>query len=162
MPSSSLIVSAKTLQAVVVVIALAALAFLLVEPHLEGRNAQATWTEVYFHDPFLAYAYVASTPFFVAIYHAFRVLGFVCLGRVLAPETRNALRTIKFCAYALLAFIASGELLLLANESDDRVGGVVMGLLFALIALAIVATTMLIERMLANTGEPRSSAAVNG
>ena len=42
-----------------------ALAFLLWEPHLEGRNANATPYELYFNDPFLAYAYVASVSFFM-------------------------------------------------------------------------------------------------
>ena len=62
------------LQATVVLIGMAALAFLLWEPLVEGRNAHATLFEVYFEDPFLAYAYIGSLPFFIALYHAFRVL----------------------------------------------------------------------------------------
>jgi hypothetical protein len=46
------------LQVVLVLIGMAALAFLLWEPHLEGRNVHATLFEIYFKDPFLAYAYV--------------------------------------------------------------------------------------------------------
>ncbi len=50
----------------VVFLGIGALGFLLWEPHLEGRNAHATTFEIYFHDPFLAYVYVGSIPFFVA------------------------------------------------------------------------------------------------
>lgn len=44
------------LQGVVVLMSVCVVSFLLWEPHLEGRNATATPYEVYFHDPFLAYA----------------------------------------------------------------------------------------------------------
>lgn len=43
------------------------LALMLWEPHLEGRNVNATLFEIYFRDPFLAYAYTASIVFFVAL-----------------------------------------------------------------------------------------------
>ena len=43
------------LQIVIVLIGVAAIAFLLGEPHLEGRNERATLFEVYFKDPFLAF-----------------------------------------------------------------------------------------------------------
>ena len=56
-------------------IGVGALAVLLGEPRIEGRNAHATLFEIYFNDPFLAYAYIASIPFFVALYQAFRAVG---------------------------------------------------------------------------------------
>jgi hypothetical protein len=51
------------LQVVIVLIGIGVLAFMLWEPHVEGRNAHATVFEIYFHDPFLAYAYIGSIPF---------------------------------------------------------------------------------------------------
>ena len=66
---------ARILQVAVVLFGIAALAFLLVEPHLEGRNAHATVFQVYFHDPFLAFAYLGSIAFFAAVFQALKVLG---------------------------------------------------------------------------------------
>ena len=66
------------LQAAIALIGIGSLALLLWEPHIEGRNAHATTFEIYFKDPFLAYVYVGSIPFFVALYRAF---GFVDLSR---------------------------------------------------------------------------------
>src|SRR5829696_4569491 len=66
--------STAFLQTVIVLIGIGALAFMLWEPHVEGRNAHATPFEIYFKDPFLAFAYVGSAPFFVAHYQAFKVL----------------------------------------------------------------------------------------
>ena len=49
--------STTFLQLVIVLIGIGALALLLWEPHIEGRNAHATLFEIYFKDLFLAYAY---------------------------------------------------------------------------------------------------------
>ena len=90
------------LQVVIVLIGIGALALLLWEPHIEGRNANATLFEIYFKDPFLAYAYIASIPFFVALYQAFKVLGYVGQNKVFSQAAVKALRTIKYCAITLL------------------------------------------------------------
>src|SRR5712664_1598231 len=65
------------LRAVLVLVGVGAAALLLWEPQTEGRNAHATTFEIYFKDPFLAYVYVASTPFFIALYRAFGLFGHV-------------------------------------------------------------------------------------
>src|SRR3954449_12138560 len=86
------------LQVVIVLIGIGALALMLWEPHLEGRNAHATPFEIYFHDPFLAYAYIASIAFFVALYQAFTLFGYIRQNRAFSPNSVRALRTIKYCA----------------------------------------------------------------
>jgi hypothetical protein len=68
-------ISASFLQAAVVLIGIGSLALMLWEPHIEGRNAHATTFEIYFKDPFLAYVYVGSIPFFVALYRASGLFG---------------------------------------------------------------------------------------
>src|SRR5262245_39643106 len=88
------------LQSVVVLIGIGALAFLLWEPHIEGRNAQSTVFEVYFKDPLLAYAYIASIPFFAALYQTFKVLGYAAQNKIFSPAAVKAMRTIKHCAIA--------------------------------------------------------------
>jgi hypothetical protein len=117
------------LQVVIVLIGIGALALMLWEPHIEGRNAHATLFEIYFKDPFLAYAYLASTPFFVALYQAFKVLGYIGQDKAFSQATVKALRTIKFCALAIIGFVALGELFIMLGNSDDRAGGVFMGIL---------------------------------
>src|SRR4051812_18230584 len=135
--------STAFLQIVIVVIGVGALALMLWEPHLEGRNAHATPFEIYFKDPFLAYAYVASIPFFAAIHQAFKVLGYARQSRVFSQAAVNALRTIKFCALTIIVFVAGGEVFIMLHTSDDRAGGVFMGILitFGSIIIAIAAAT---------------------
>ena len=62
---------------VVVFIGISVLVLMLWEPHIEGRNAYATLYQIYFNDPFLAYAYTASIAFFVAVYKVFKLLGYI-------------------------------------------------------------------------------------
>src|SRR5688572_4210427 len=115
------------LQTVIVLIGIGALALMLWEPHIEGRNAHATPFEIYFKDPFLAYAYVASIPFFAALYQAFKVLGYARQNKAFSQAAVRALRTIKFCAIAIIGFVAVGEVFIMFGNSDDRAGGVFMG-----------------------------------
>src|SRR3954464_7514924 len=91
------------LQSVIVLIGIGALAFMLWEPHIEGRNAHATLFEIYFKDPFLAYAYIGSIPFFMALYQAFKLLGYIARKEVFSPQSVRALRIIKYCAMSLVA-----------------------------------------------------------
>src|SRR5438876_9302805 len=101
---------------------------MLWEPHLEGRNVHATPFEIYFKDPFLAYAYIASIPFFVALFQAFKVLGYAGQNKVFSQAAVKALRTIKYCAIAIIGFVAIGELFIVFGNSDDRAGGVFLGI----------------------------------
>jgi len=119
-----------------------ALALLLWEPHLEGRNAHATLFQIYCKDPFLAYAYTGSIAFFIALYQAFRLLGYAGRGEVFTQRSVRALRTIKHCAMALVGFLAVAEayFFLVQRGREDIAGGVMMGL-FLIFASVIAATT---------------------
>src|SRR3954468_6598623 len=97
--------STALLQVVIVLIGIGALTLLLWEPQVEGRNAHATPFEIYFKDPFLAYAYMASIPFFVALYQAFNVLGYAGKNTVFSPAAVKALRRIKYCAIGIICFV---------------------------------------------------------
>lgn len=135
-------------QVVIVLIGIGALALMLWEPHIEGRNAHATLYEIYFNDPFLAYAYIASVPFFVALYQAFTVLGFMRQNKVFSKASLKAVRTIKYCAISIIGFVAVGEIIIMLDNSDDRAGGVFMGILIILGSVVIAAAAARFERIL--------------
>src|ERR1700716_1452110 len=98
------------LQVVVVLIGIGTLALMLWEPHIEGRNAHATSFEIYFKDPFLAFAYVASIPVFVALYQALKVAGYAGRNEIFSPAAGKAVRAIKYCAIAVIGFAAAFEI----------------------------------------------------
>jgi hypothetical protein len=151
--------SALFLQVGVVLIGIGALAFMLWEPHVEGRNAHATLFEIYFKDPFLAYAYIASIPFFVALFQAFKVLARVRQNQTFSQENGKALRTIKHCAISLVCFIVGAEayiLIVQRGKEDDIAGGVAMGVVLIFVSAAIATAAAVFERHLQNARDLRS------
>ena len=147
------------LQVVIVLIGLGVLAFMLWEPHLEGRNTHATLSQIYFNDPFLAYAYTASIAFFIALYQAFKLLGYVARSEVFSEQAVRALRTIKYCALALVAFVLGAEayfFLVQRGREDDIAGGVMMGVFMIFIAVVVATVAAVFERTLQSAVEMKS------
>src|SRR5687767_14949376 len=142
--------STAFLQTVIVLIGIGAAALMLWEPHIEGRNAHATPFEIYFKDPFLAYAYLASIPFFAALYQAFKVLGYIGQNKAFSQEILKALRNIKFCALALIGFVAVGELFIMLGNSDDRARGVFIGMLIIFGSVVVATAATMFEWILQN------------
>ena len=155
---STLMKKASTvfLQAVIVLVGIGALALLLWEPQLEGRNAHATQFQIYFKDPFLAYAYCASIPFFTALVQIFKVLGFARRNTVFSPAAVKALRTTKRCAMLIIALVALAELFIFMGPSDDRAGGVFIGVLITFGSIVVATTAAVFERILHTAVEMKS------
>ena len=137
------------LQGIVVLVGLVTLGLMLWEPHLEGRNVNATTFEIYFKDPFLAYVYVGSIPYFLALRRAFRLLGEVRQRGAFSPATVRDLRAIKRCGLATVGFVAGAVIIILIfSHGEDGPGGVFMCLLAALVAGSIAGTAALFARSL--------------
>ena len=146
------------LQVIVVLIGIGALALMLWEPHLEGRNAHATVFEIYFKDPFLAYAYLASIAFYVALFQAFTLLGYIGQNKVFSLDSVRALRIIKYCAMTLVATIgaAVAYLFIAVRGEDDIAGGVAMGLVMIFVSVVIATAAAVFERLLQNAVDIKS------
>ena len=145
------------LRAVIVLVGVAVLAGLLWEPQVEGRNAHADLVTIYFRDPFLAYAYVGSLPFFFGLYQAFKLLGYVDQGQAFSPAAVKALRRIKYCALAVIGFIVGGEAyIILGVVSDDRAGGVAMGIFTSFACVVTATAAAVLERVLQNAVDLKS------
>lgn len=143
--------SALFLQVVIVLIGIGTLAFMLWEPHIEGRNAHATTFQIYFKDPFLAYVYVGSTPFFVALYRAFGLFGHVRRNGAFSQVSVDALRAIKRCAIVLIGFVAGGVVfILMFGDKEDRPPGVFMSFLFTAASSVIAIAAAMFARKLQN------------
>ena len=146
------------LQIVVALIGIGALALMLGEPHIEGRNKHATLFEIYFKDPFLAYAYIASIPFFVALYQAFKVLGYAGQNKIFTPEAVKALRTIKYCAMAIIGFVVVSVVFMPFSDPDDDDGpqGVVMRIVMTFATIVVATAAAMFERVLQNAVDIKS------
>jgi len=144
------------LQVVIVLLGIAVLALLLWEPNLEGRNAHATLFETYFKDPFLAYAYIGSIPFFVGLYQAFKLLGYVRRNEIFSERSVRALRIIKYCALVIIGFVAVSVIFMVGGDRDDRPGGTFMRLLITFPSIVVATAAAVFERILQNAVDIKS------
>jgi len=146
------------LQVVITLLGVGVLAALLWEPQVEGRNVHATQFEIYFKDPFLAYIYVAFVPFFVGLYQAIKMLGYVRRDEAFSPRAVRALRTIKYCAIAVAIFILGAEayIFVFVRGTDDVAGGVMMGVFIIFVSAVIGTAAAVFERILQNAVDIKS------
>ncbi len=146
------------LQVVIVLIGIGALTLMLWEPHVEGRNVHATFFEIYFKDPFLAYAYVASIPFFVALYQAFKVLDYVGQNKVFSQVAVDALRTIKYCAIAMsfLIVMAGLYIKLFHAKEDDPAGFLAICIVTTFVSIVIATAAAVFEKTLQSAVDLKS------
>jgi hypothetical protein len=144
------------LQVVIALLGVGVLALLLWEPQVEGRNVNATLFEIYFKDPFLAYAYVGSIPFFVALYQAFKLLGYIRRNEIFSQRSVRALRTIKYCALAIIGFVAVSVIFMIFGDRDDRPAGVFMRILITFPSIVIGTAAAVFERILQNAVDIKS------
>jgi len=140
-------ISAAFLQVAVVLIGIGSMAVLLWEPHIEGRNAHATTFEIYFKDPFLAYVYVGTIPYFVALYRASGLFGHARKNGVVSQVTVDALRAIRRCAMAIIGFVAGAAVIILMfGDKDDRPAGFFMALLFTVASSGVAIGAAMVAR----------------
>jgi hypothetical protein len=144
------------LRAVILLLGVGVLAGLLWEPQVEGRNANADQATIYFRDPFLAYAYVGSLPFFFGLYQAFKLLGYVGQGHALSPGAISALKQIKYCALAVIGFVVGAEAYIIVGVSDDRAGGVAMGIFMSFACVVTATAAAVLERVLQSAVDLKS------
>ena len=144
------------LQILILFLGAGVLAFLLWEPHLEGRNVNSTLFEIYFKDPFLAYIYLAFVPFFVGLYQGFKILGYV--DGIFSPRSVRALRIIKYCALTMAIFFLGAEayLFIFISGTDDIAGGVMMGAFVILMCAVVGTAAAMFERILQNAANIKS------
>ena len=139
------------LQVVIVLIGIVALAIMIRFPLTEGRAVNLDLFSIY-ADPFLVYGYLASIAFFVALYQAFKLLGYIGRNEVFSPRSVNALRTIKYCAIVLSILIVMAGLYIRIFHAtdDDPAGFIAMCIVTTFISVVIATAAAVFEKLLQN------------
>lgn len=145
------------LQAVIVLIGIVALAILIRFPLTEGRAANLDLFSIY-ADPFILYGYAASIAFFVALYKAFKLLGYIGQNQVFSSNSVKALKSIKYCAIVLsILIVASGLYIRMFHHKDDDPAGFLAMCMVTTFASIVVATAAAIfEKILQNAIDMKS------
>jgi hypothetical protein len=139
------------LQAVVVVIGILALVVLIRFPLTEGRATNLDLFGIY-SDPFILYGYAASIVFFVALYKAFKLLGYIGQNKVFSSSSVKTLKSIKYCAIVLSIFIVSAGLYirLFHNKEDDPAGFLALCILTTFVSIVVATAATIFGKVLQN------------
>ncbi len=134
-------------QAVIVLIGIVALAIMVRFPLTEGRATNLDLFSIY-ADPFIMYGYLASIAFFVALYQAFKLLGYIGENKVFSLSSVKALRTIKYCAIILSISMVTAVLYIrmFHNIDDDPAGFIAIGILATFISIVIATAAAVFEK----------------
>ncbi len=144
------------LKVVIILIAIVALAGMIRFPQTEGRAANLDLLSIY-ADPFIIYGYIASIPFFVALYQAFKLLGYVDHNQVFSQSAVKAVRNIKYCAITISGFIVLGILYIrLFANGDDPAGPTALGIFITFASIVVATGAAVFERLLQNAADIKS------
>lgn len=144
------------LKLVILLIAVRLLAGMIIFPQTEGRAANLDLISIY-KDPFIVYIYLASIPFFVGLYQAFRLLGLIDKNKLISPAAFAAVRKIKYCVISLPVLIILADIFIVLNANGDDFAGPVALSAYTTFACIVIATALAIfERYLRNSSANRS------
>ena len=132
-------------------IGIVALAIMIRIPSTEGRAANLDLFSIY-SDPFILYGYAASIPFFIALYKAFRLLGYIGQNKAFSLNSVRTLSSIKYCAIVLSIFIVMAGLYIriFHNKDDDPAGFLAMCIVTTLVSLVVATAAAVFEKILQN------------
>lgn len=145
------------LQVVIVLIGLVALAILIRFPLVEGRATNLDLISIY-ADPLILYSYATSIAFFIALYKAFKLLGYIGQNKVFSSNSVRALMSIKYCAIVLSILIVMAGLYVrfTHNEEDDPAGFLAICIVTTFAAIVVATAAAIFERLLQNAVDMKS------
>ncbi|HEY4035027.1 MAG TPA: DUF2975 domain-containing protein [Ktedonobacteraceae bacterium] len=144
------------LKVVILLIAIGVLAGLIWFPQTEGRAANLDLVSIY-TDPFIIYIYIASTPFFVWLYHAFKLLNLIDANKAFSQNAVNTFNNMKFASLSLVGFIALAEFYIrFFAHGDDPAGPTMLGICMALVFGVIATAAGVFQKLFQNAVDIKS------
>jgi len=84
------------------------------------------------------------------------VLGYVRQNKTFSQVTVNSLRTIKYCALALIGFVAVSVIFMIGGDREDRPAGLFMRILVTFPSIIVATAAAISERILQNAVDIKS------
>ena len=139
------------LQAVIVLIGIVTLAIMIRFPLTEGRAENLNLFSIYL-DPFILYGYAASIAFFIALYKAFKLLGYIGQNKVFSLNSVKTLRSIKHCAIVLsILIVAAGIYIRIFHaKDDDPAGFLAICIVTTFVSIIVAIAVAVFEKILQN------------
>jgi hypothetical protein len=144
------------LKIVILLIALFAFAGLLWFPQTEGRAAHLDFVSIY-ADSFIIYIYIASIPFFMALFQTFRLLGLIDKNKIFTQAAVKIVKKIKFCALAISGFLLAAILFIrFMAHGDDPAGPTMLGFVAIFASVVIATAAGVFQKLLQNAVDIKS------
>lgn len=132
------------------------IAGLLWFPKTEGRAANLDLISIY-SDPLIIYIYLASIPFFVALFQAFKLLSYVDKNQIFSEAAITTVRYIKYCASAIVGLIVAAILFIrFMVQGDDPAGPTMLGFIAIIISVICATGAAVFQRLLQNAVDLKS------
>jgi hypothetical protein len=137
------------LKSLIIIFGTLVLIFLIRVPLTEGRAVNLDLYHIY-ADPFILFGYVASIPFFVALYKGYKILEYIGQKETFSYKAISALKIIKYCAILFCIFIIAAAIfiLLFHNKEDDPAGFIALSILTTLLSSVVAFTAGIFEKKL--------------
>jgi hypothetical protein len=140
-----------------VLIGIIALVIMIRLPLTEGRAKNLDLFNIYF-DPFILYGYASSIAFFIALYKAFKLLGYIGQNKVFSSNSVEALKSIKYCAIVLSVLIVAAGLYIRIshNKEDDPAGFLAICIVITFVSIVFATAAAIFEKLLQNAIDMKS------
>lgn len=139
------------LQAVIILIAIAAIVIMIRFPLMEGRAKNLDLLKIYL-DPLILYVYLSSSMFFLMLYQAFKLLGYIRQSNVFTYPAVRTLTSIKRYAVILsiLIIVAGLSIAIFHNKEDDPAGFIALSTMAAFVFIVISNVALVLESIIQN------------
>jgi hypothetical protein len=127
------------LRGILCLIGIGVLAGMLWFPHTEGRAAHLDFISIY-TDPLIIYGYIASIPFFIGLYQAYKLLNLIDANKAFSKGAVHTLKAMKLASLSLIVFIALAVFYIrFFAHGDDPAGPTMLGICLT-VAFGVIAT----------------------
>ena len=132
------------LKAVVVLMGLAVLAVCVFALPVAIKSGEAGG-----YTPILLGLYLPTIPFFIALYMALKLLGYIDENRAFSDLSVNVLKNIKYCGVAISAMFVLGlPYIFITAERDDAPGVIVLALVIIFASIAVATFAAVLQKLL--------------
>lgn len=101
--------------------------------------------------PVLIILYLTALPFYLALYQALKLLSYIDKHNAFSELSVKALKTIKYCAFAISAlYVAAMPFLVSVADKDDAPGAVGFGIIFIFFSIVVATFAAVIQKLVQN------------
>lgn len=101
--------------------------------------------------------YASAIPFYIALYKAFKLLGYIDKNNAFSELSVQVLKNIKYCALTISGLYVVGmPLFYLIAEMDDAPGVIVIGLVIIFASMVIAVFAAVLQKLLKEAIEIKS------